>query len=82
MCDISTGQTGHRVFRCECPQKDSNLRTWLLAAQCEWCRQTDPVEAHQVRKLADLARTGQPQPEWARLMTRKQRNALIVPRGR
>jgi hypothetical protein len=54
------------------------LITRLLAGQCEMCEQPAPVEAHQVRKLADLARTGQPQPAWARLMVRKRRKALIV----
>jgi group II intron reverse transcriptase/maturase len=54
------------------------LVTRLLAGQCEWCGQPGPVEAHQARKLADLARPGQPQPEWARLMARKKRKTLIV----
>jgi group II intron reverse transcriptase/maturase len=54
------------------------LITRLLAGQCEMCEQPARVEAHQVRKLADLARTGQPQPAWARLMARKRRKTLIV----
>jgi group II intron reverse transcriptase/maturase len=54
------------------------LITRLLTGQCEMCEQPAPVEAHQVRKLADLARTGQPQPAWAQLMTRKRRKTLIV----
>jgi group II intron reverse transcriptase/maturase len=54
------------------------LVTRLLAGQCEWCEQPAPVEAHQVRKLADLTRTGQPQPGWAAIMARKRRKTLIV----
>jgi group II intron reverse transcriptase/maturase len=54
------------------------LVTRLLTGQCEWCEQTAQVETHQVRKLADLTRPGQPQPEWARLMARKRRKTLIV----
>jgi group II intron reverse transcriptase/maturase len=58
--------------------RQKELVTRLLTGQCEWCGQPAPVEAHQVRKLADLARPGQPQPEWARLMARKRRKTLIV----
>jgi hypothetical protein len=54
------------------------LITRLLTGQCEWCEQPGQVEAHQVRKLADLARPGQPQPARAQLMARKRRKALIV----
>jgi group II intron reverse transcriptase/maturase len=54
------------------------LVTRLLTGQCEWCEQPGQVEAHQVRKLADLARPGQPQPAWAQLMARKRRKTLIV----
>ena len=50
----------------------------LLAGQCEWCEQPAQVETHQVRKLADLTRTGQPQPAWAQLMARKRRKTLVV----
>ena len=58
--------------------RQKELVTRLLTGQCEWCQQPAPVETHQVRKLADLARPGQPQPEWARLMARKRRKTLIV----
>jgi group II intron reverse transcriptase/maturase len=58
--------------------RQRELVTRLLAGQCEWCEQPAPVEAHQVRKLADLTRTGQPQPAWATIMARKRRKTLIV----
>ena len=54
------------------------LITRLLKGQCEWCERKTMVQAHQVRKLADLARPGQQQPEWARLMARMRRKTLIV----
>jgi group II intron reverse transcriptase/maturase len=58
--------------------RQKELVTRLLTGQCEWCEQPGRVEAHQVRKLADLARPGQPQPAWAQLMARKRRKTLIV----
>jgi len=54
------------------------LITRLLAGRCEWCGQQATVEAHQVPKLADLTRPGQPQPAWAQLMARKRRKTLMV----
>jgi group II intron reverse transcriptase/maturase len=50
----------------------------LRAGRCELCEQRAPVEAHQVRKLADLARPGRPQPAWAHLMARTRRKTLVV----
>jgi group II intron reverse transcriptase/maturase len=54
------------------------LITRLLAGRCEWCEQQATVEAHQIRKLADLTRPGRPQPAWAQLMARKRRKTLLV----
>ena len=54
------------------------LITRLQAARCELCDQRTTVEIHQVPTLADLARTGRPQPAWAQLMAEKQRKTLIV----
>ena len=50
----------------------------LLNGRCEWCQQRAPVQAHQVRKLADLGKPGPAQPEWASLMARMRRKTLIV----
>ena len=36
------------------------------------------VEVHQIRRLADLAGSRQPQPEWAQLMARRRRKTLVV----
>jgi Type II intron maturase len=50
----------------------------LLAGQCEICGQADKVRVHQIRKLADLDKPGQPQPEWAQTMARRRRKTLVV----
>jgi Reverse transcriptase (RNA-dependent DNA polymerase)/Type II intron maturase len=51
----------------------------LLAGQCEICGQADRVQVHQIRKLADLNKPGQPeQPEWMRLMAKRRRKTLVV----
>ena len=50
----------------------------LLANTCEICQQTDTIVVHHVRRLADLAMPGQPQPEWARLMAKRRRKTLVV----
>ena len=53
---------------------DQRLRT----RRCECCDTLTDVETHQVRKLADLARTGRPQPWWAQLMAQMRRKTLVV----
>ena len=50
----------------------------LRAGRCELCEQRAKVEVHQVRKLADLTRTGRPQPAWAELMAKRRRKTLVV----
>jgi group II intron reverse transcriptase/maturase len=54
------------------------LITRLLAGRCEICKHTQDVQVHHVRKLADLDKTGQPQPEWAKLMANRRRKTLVV----
>jgi group II intron reverse transcriptase/maturase len=54
------------------------LITRLQAGWCELCDQRATVEVHQVRRLADLTRPGQPQPAWAALMARRRRKTLVV----
>jgi hypothetical protein len=57
----------------------SQLLARLRQRQCEACGQPGQIEAHQVRKLADIAlQEGRPQPEWAQLMARMRRKTLIV----
>jgi group II intron reverse transcriptase/maturase len=51
----------------------------LLAGRCELCGQADKVRVHQIRKLADLDKPGQPDPpEWVQIMTKRQRKTLVV----
>ena len=55
------------------------LVTRLLTGRCELCRHTGAlVDAHHVRKHADLDRPGHPQPVWDQLMAKKRRKSLIV----
>ena len=60
------------------PTRRKELTIRLRARRCEWCDTTASVEVHQVRKLADLTRTGRPQPGWAQLMGRMRRKTLVV----
>ena len=50
----------------------------LQRGKCEHCQQRAEVEAHHVKKLADLTRPGRPQPAWAQLMARMRRKTLVV----
>ena len=50
----------------------------LRAGRCELCEQRAEVQVHHVRKLADLARPGRPQPPWMKLMAMKRRKTLVV----
>ncbi|MGO9751322.1 MAG: reverse transcriptase domain-containing protein [Solirubrobacteraceae bacterium] len=51
----------------------------LLAGRCEICGQQEKVQVHQIRRLADLKKLGQPQPpEWVRQMATRRRKTLIV----
>ncbi len=51
----------------------------LLAGRCEICGHTDEVQVHQIHKLADLQKLGQPQPpEWVQIMAARRRKTLVV----
>jgi Type II intron maturase len=60
------------------PTRRKELTHRLRTRRCEWCDTLTDVEIHQVRKLADLARTGRPQPWWAQLMAQMRRKTLVV----
>jgi hypothetical protein len=46
---------------------------------CEICKQDTDIEVHQIRKLADLTRTGPVnRAEWMEIMTTKRRKTLMV----
>jgi group II intron reverse transcriptase/maturase len=50
----------------------------LQKGRCELCKRADNIEVHHVRALADLNRSGQPQPEWVQVMARRRRKSLVV----
>ena len=51
----------------------------LRTGRCEICGDADQVQIHQIRKLSDLNKPGQPdQPEWARIMAKRRRKTLVV----
>ena len=57
----------------------SELLDRLRAGWCEFCGDTGPVQVHQIRKLSDLDKPGQPdQPEWAQIMAKRRRKTLVV----
>jgi group II intron reverse transcriptase/maturase len=57
------------------------LITRLLADRCEICDNTDGIQVHHIRRLADLHRPGQPPPAWAQQMARRRRKSLVVCRN-
>jgi group II intron reverse transcriptase/maturase len=59
-------------------RKGRELITRLRIGRCELCEQRADVQVHHVHKLADLNRSGQPQPTWALLMAKKRRKTLVV----
>jgi group II intron reverse transcriptase/maturase len=61
------------------PARRKELIHRLLAGRCELCGQADKVRVHQIRKLADLDKPGQPDPpEWVQIMTKRRRKTLVV----
>jgi group II intron reverse transcriptase/maturase len=59
-------------------RKGKELIARLRAGQCELCQLRADVQVHQVRKLADLAKQGRPQPAWTQLMAKRRRKTLVV----
>lgn len=59
-------------------RQGSELIRRLKKGRCELCGERASVQAHQVRKLAELDSPGRPQPGWASLMARKRRKTLMV----
>lgn len=57
-------------------RKEITMR--LRRGRCELCQKRRSVEIHQVAKLAELTRTGNPQPDWARQMATRRRKTLVV----
>jgi hypothetical protein len=70
----------HAVLRDREPAPATNrqkeLIRRLLAGRCEICGQAEQVQVHQIRKLADLDKPGQP--EWMQIMAKRRRKTLVV----
>jgi len=61
------------------PRRHREIVQRLLQGVCEICKRDTDIEVHQIRKLADLAGTGQAsRPEWMNIMTNKRRKTLMV----
>jgi retron-type reverse transcriptase len=50
----------------------------LLKGRCELCHSADPVQVHQIRKLADLDKSGATQPAWTQFMATRRRKTIVV----
>ena len=53
----------------------------LQAGRCEICRSTEDISVHHIRRLADLDRPRQTQPDWVELMVKRRRKTLVVCRS-
>ena len=60
------------------PPGRKELVTRLLSNRCEICNNTDGIQTHHVRKLADLDNVEEPRPIWAQVMVKRRRKALVV----
>ena len=62
--------------------KRSEVVDRLLAGECELCGAPANIEAHHIRKLADLRGKGRAaKPKWVQLMAARQRKTLMVCRN-
>jgi len=54
----------------------------LIAESCELCQTRTDLEVHHIRKLADLNRSGRPEPpSWKHLMAMRRRKTLVICRS-
>jgi hypothetical protein len=59
--------------------RQNELVKRLLAGVCELCGIQGPIQAHHIRKLADLKQPGRKEkPAWMRLMAMRKRKTLMV----
>jgi group II intron reverse transcriptase/maturase len=58
------------------PRKE--IVTRLLKGRCELCHSADPVQVHQIRRLADLDTSGSHQPAWIQFMAKRRRKTIVV----
>jgi group II intron reverse transcriptase/maturase len=51
----------------------------LVAGECELCGKKEPLEAHHIRRLADIDRPGRrPKASWEKIMSARKRKTLMV----
>ncbi|WP_433528270.1 reverse transcriptase domain-containing protein [Micromonospora sp. CA-263727] len=50
----------------------------LRKGRCELCQQSENIQVHHIRGLADLTPAGPAQPAWEKIMTNKRRKTLVV----
>ena len=59
--------------------KRSEVVQRLVAARCELCGTEGPLQAHHIRKLADIDRPGRrPKATWEKIMAARKRKTLMV----
>jgi group II intron reverse transcriptase/maturase len=59
--------------------KRSEVVQRLVAEKCELCGAKEPVQAHHIRKLADIDRPGRrPKAPWEKIMAARKRKTLMV----
>jgi group II intron reverse transcriptase/maturase len=60
------------------PHRHREVVQRLLHGACEICQQTDNIQVHQIRRLADLTGKAAGQGKWATVMARKRRKTLVL----
>lgn len=73
-----TAVTDHVINPVVPRRQGGELLARLARGRCELCDKRTKTQVHQIRKLAELATTDEPQPAWAELMRRTRRKTLIV----
>jgi group II intron reverse transcriptase/maturase len=73
---VSAKIANRQPVRVDYPHKELVAR--LLADTCEICGHHGQVQVHHIRRLADLARTGEPPTGWVQAMRNRRRKTLVV----
>ncbi|WP_372492178.1 reverse transcriptase/maturase family protein [Kineosporia corallincola] len=60
------------------PLRQREVTRRLIRGRCELCENTEDIQIHQIRRLADLTGTGRTRHLWEETMARKRRKTLIV----
>jgi group II intron reverse transcriptase/maturase len=60
------------------PIRHREVTQRLLRGVCEICENTDDIQIHQIRQLAELTTQGKTRPAWMDTMAKKRRKTLIL----